>query len=302
MDNFVFKVYDIRSAGDDFSLFRGKHYSGTIKHNERIRFAGRTGGFDSIIEGDTNTTVGSFNPNPTLDFVIMNTPYSGQPYNAKDKHIWIIDAENNPSMVVDGTFDIAGRGIVATGIVASGVINVGSKMQIIAPDGIRRKVQVSGIERFSQLVDTANVGDAVGVLLSGIKNRHEIPEGSLLCSESSTTISDQTPSNNMEAAFNVADTFYIEGHGVIVDGTTLTSKISLGEHLQYNDISGKRRNVQVKSIVKGEQFCDSAHCGEYVGILLQGIKDVNEISIGTQLYIAKHPSDYIEDRMMISKK
>ncbi len=41
MDNFVFKVYDIRSVGDEISLFLGKHYSGTVKQNEIIRFAGR---------------------------------------------------------------------------------------------------------------------------------------------------------------------------------------------------------------------------------------------------------------------
>ena len=68
------------------SLFRGKHYSGTVKQNEKIRFAGRAGGFDSLIEGITETSIGSFNPSPMLDCIVMDILYSGDPYNARDKH------------------------------------------------------------------------------------------------------------------------------------------------------------------------------------------------------------------------
>ena len=80
-------MYDIRSAGDEFSLFRGKHYSGTVKQNEKIRFAGRAGGLESLIEGVTNTSIGSFNPSPILDCIVVDTPYSGELYDAKDKHM-----------------------------------------------------------------------------------------------------------------------------------------------------------------------------------------------------------------------
>ena len=165
MDNFVFKVYDIRSAGDEFSLFRGKHYSGTVKQNEKIRFASRAGGFDSLIEGVTETSIGSFNPSPLLDCIVIDSPYSGEPYDAKDKHMWIIDAENNPSMVVEDTFNISGRGIVVTGVIASGTIKVGDEMTIVTPEGIVKSVVITGIEQFRKLLDIANEGDNVGVLL-----------------------------------------------------------------------------------------------------------------------------------------
>ena len=186
MDNFVFKVYDIRSEGDEFSLFRGKHYSGTVKQNEKIRFAGRAGGFDSLIEGVTETSIGSFNPSPMLDCIVMDIPYSGEPYNARDKHMWIIDAENNPSMVPQDAFNISGRGVLVTGVIASGTIKVGDEMAIVTPDGIVKSVVITGIEDLEKLLDIANEGDDVGVLLGGIKDKAEIPIGSLLCGKLTT--------------------------------------------------------------------------------------------------------------------
>ena len=287
MDNFVFKVYDIRSAGDEFSLFRGKHYSGTVKQNEKIRFAGRAGGFDNLIEGVTETSIGSFNPSPILDCIVMDTPYSGEPYDAKDKHMWIIDAENNPSMVVEDTFNISGRGIVVTGVIASGTIKVGDEMAIVTPDGIVKSVVVTGIEYFQKLLDIANEGDNVGVLLRGIKDKSEIPIGSLLCGKL-TMPKPETSMVNKDTALIVNDIFDITGHGIVVTGKVLSDHMRTGDIMQFAQGNGVIRNVVVSGIERNRQLCNEAKYGDIVGVFLKGLRDKNEISIGTQLRIKEH--------------
>ena len=284
MDNFVFKVYDIRSAGDEFSLFRGKHYSGTVKQNEKIRFAGRAGGFDSLIEGVTETSIGSFNPSPILDCIVMDTPYSGEPYDAKDKHMWIIDAENNPSMVVEDAFNISGRGIVITGVIASGTIKVGDEMAIITPDGIVKSVVITGIEQFRKLLDIANEGDTVGVLLRGIKDKAEIPVGSLLCGKLNMP-KPETSMVNKDTALIVNDIFDITGRGIVVTGKVLSDHMRTGDIIQFVQGNGVTRNVVVSGIERNRQLCNEAKYGDIVGVFLKGLRNKSEISIGTQLRI-----------------
>lgn len=283
MDNFVFKVYDIRSAGDEFSLFRGKHYSGTVKQNEKIRFAGRAGGFDNLIEGVTETSIGSFNHSPILDCIVMDTPYSGEPYDAKDKHMWIIDAENNPSMVVEDTFNISGRGIVVTGVIASGTIKVGDEMAIVTPDGIVKSAVITGIEQSRKLLDIANEGDTVGVLLRGIKDKAEIPVGSLLCGKLNMP-KPETTMVNKETALIVNDIFDITGRGIVVTGKVLSDHMRTGDIMQFVQGNGVTRNVVVSGIEKNRQLCNEAKYGDIVGVFLKGLRK-NEISIGTQLRI-----------------
>ena len=282
MDNFVFKVYDIRSAGDEFSLFRGKHYSGTVKQNEKIRFAGRARGFDSLIEGVTETSIGSFNPSPILDCIVMDTPYSGEPYDAKDKHMWIIDAGNNPSMVVEDTFNISGRGVVVTGVIASGTIKVGDEMAIITPDGFVKSVVITGIEHFRKLLDIANEGDNVGVLLRGIKDKAEIPVGSLLCGKLTKP---ETSMVKKDTALIVNDIFDITGRGIVVTGKVLSDHMRTGDIMQFVQGNGVTRNVVISGIERNRQLCNEAKYGDIVGVFLKGLRNKSEISIGTQLRI-----------------
>lgn len=284
MDNFVFKVYDIRSAGDEFSLFRGKHYSGTLKQSEKIRFAGRAGGFESLIEGVTETSIGSFNPSPILDSIVVDNPYSGEPYDAKDKHMWIIDAENNPSMVVVETFNISGRGIVVTGVIASGTIKVGDEMTIVTPDGFVKSVVITGIESFRKLLDIANEGDKVGVLLRGVKDKAEIPIGSLLCGKLNMP-KPETSMVNKDTALIVNDIFDITGRGIVVTGKVLSDHMRTGDIMQFTQVNGVNRSVVVSGIERNRQLCNEVKYGDIVGVLLKGLRNKNEISIGTQLRI-----------------
>lgn len=70
-------------------------------------------------------------------------------------------------MPVEDVFSITGRGTVATGRVERGVVNQGEEVAII---GIKdtQKTVVTGVEMFRKLLDTAEAGDNVGLLLRGI--------------------------------------------------------------------------------------------------------------------------------------
>ncbi len=88
-------------------------------------------------------------------------------------------------MAIEDVFTITGRGTVATGRVERGVCRVNDEVEII---GIRetQKTVVTGVEMFRKLLDEAEAGDNVGLLLRGIK-REEIERGQVLCKPGSVT-------------------------------------------------------------------------------------------------------------------
>ncbi len=71
-------------------------------------------------------------------------------------------------MPVEDVFSITGRGTVATGRVERGRIKVGDKIERV---GIRESVEttVTGVEMFRKLLDSAEAGDNVGLLLRGME-------------------------------------------------------------------------------------------------------------------------------------
>ncbi len=82
-------------------------------------------------------------------------------------------------MPVEGVFTITGRGTVATGRVERGQIKVSDEVEIIGLTDERRKVVVTGVEMFHKLLDYAEAGDNIGVLLRGVQ-REEIERGQVL--------------------------------------------------------------------------------------------------------------------------
>ena len=82
-------------------------------------------------------------------------------------------------MPIEDVFTITGRGTVATGRVERGVCHVNDEVEIV---GIRptQKTVVTGVEMFRKLLDEAEAGDNVGLLLRGIK-REEIERGQVVC-------------------------------------------------------------------------------------------------------------------------
>ncbi len=81
-------------------------------------------------------------------------------------------------MPVEDVFSISGRGTVATGRVERGVVKMGDEVEIV---GINEtsKTTVTGIEMFRKLLDSAEAGDNIGVLLRGVK-KTDIERGQVL--------------------------------------------------------------------------------------------------------------------------
>ena len=89
-------------------------------------------------------------------------------------------------MPIEDVFTITGRGTVVTGKVERGTVKVNETVEIV---GIKEKSQtttVTGIEMFRKLLDTAEAGENVGLLLRGTK-REDVERGQVVCKPSSIT-------------------------------------------------------------------------------------------------------------------
>ena len=82
-------------------------------------------------------------------------------------------------MPVEDIFSITGRGTVATGKVDRGVVKVQDEVEIVGLTDESRKVVVTGVEMFRKMLDQAQAGDNIGVLLRGVQ-RDEIERGQVL--------------------------------------------------------------------------------------------------------------------------
>ena len=82
-------------------------------------------------------------------------------------------------MPVEDVFTITGRGTVATGRVERGTLHMSDEVEIIGIKEETQKSVVTGIEMFRKLLDEAQAGDNIGVLLRGI-NRTDIERGQVL--------------------------------------------------------------------------------------------------------------------------
>ncbi|MEY3908200.1 MAG: hypothetical protein RLZZ90_107 [Actinomycetota bacterium] len=95
------------------------------------------------------------------------------------------DTEKAFLMPVEDVFTITGRGTVLTGKVERGSVKVNDEVEIV---GIRekQKTTVTGIEMFRKLLDYAEAGENVGILIRGIK-REEVERGQVVCKPGSIT-------------------------------------------------------------------------------------------------------------------
>ncbi|MDL2318847.1 elongation factor Tu, partial [Eubacteriales bacterium OttesenSCG-928-A19] len=82
-------------------------------------------------------------------------------------------------MPVEDVFSITGRGTVATGRVERGIVKVSDTVELVGLMDESRKVVVTGVEMFRKLLDQAEAGDNIGLLLRGVQ-RTEIERGQVL--------------------------------------------------------------------------------------------------------------------------
>ena len=81
---------------------------------------------------------------------------------------------------VEDVFSISGRGTVATGRVERGTVKMNDQVEIVGLTDESRTTVITGIEMFHKLMDSAEAGDNVGLLLRGV-NKTDIERGQVLC-------------------------------------------------------------------------------------------------------------------------
>ena len=82
-------------------------------------------------------------------------------------------------MPVEDVFSITGRGTVATGRVERGIVKVSDEVEMVGLKNESSKTVVTGVEMFRKLLDQAEAGDNIGVLLRGVQ-RTDIERGQVL--------------------------------------------------------------------------------------------------------------------------
>ena len=87
---------------------------------------------------------------------------------------------------VEDVFSITGRGTVATGRVERGLIKVGDAVEIVGLSDRPKKTVATGVEMFRKLLDQAEAGDNVGILLRGV-DKKEIKRGQVIAAPGSIT-------------------------------------------------------------------------------------------------------------------
>ncbi|MCH7951673.1 elongation factor Tu [Patescibacteria group bacterium] len=95
------------------------------------------------------------------------------------------DMEKPFLMPIEDVFSIKGRGTVVTGRVERGKIAVNDELEIV---GIRdtKKTVVTGVEMFRKILDEAQAGDNVGILLRGVE-KEEVERGQVLAKPGTAT-------------------------------------------------------------------------------------------------------------------
>jgi elongation factor Tu len=89
-------------------------------------------------------------------------------------------------MPIEDVFSITGRGTVVTGRVERGKIKTGDEVEIVGLREDIRKTVVTGVEMFRKILDEAQAGDNVGLLLRGI-GKDEVERGEVISLPGSIT-------------------------------------------------------------------------------------------------------------------
>eukprot|EP00026_Physarum_polycephalum_P007500 Phypoly_transcript_07562.p1 GENE.Phypoly_transcript_07562~~Phypoly_transcript_07562.p1 ORF type:complete len:245 (+),score=53.25 Phypoly_transcript_07562:694-1428(+) len=113
---------------------------------------------------------------------------------AIEKLIWTLDNKipqpkrpiDKPFLMpIEDIFAITGRGTVVTGRLEQGTLKVGEQIQVVGSKPIA-SIGVTGIEMFNKVLDYAEAGENVGVLLRNIK-RTDVTRGDVICKPNSVS-------------------------------------------------------------------------------------------------------------------
>ncbi|MCD6156064.1 MAG: elongation factor Tu [Candidatus Atribacteria bacterium] len=153
-------------------------------------------------------------------------------------------------MPIEDVFSITGRGTVVTGRVERGVLRLGDQVEIVGLSHEIKKTVVTGIEMFRKVLDEAQAGDNIGVLLRGIE-KNEVERGQVLAVPGSIT-----PHTHFKAEVYVLTKEEGGRHTPFFNGyrpqfyfrtTDVTGEIKLPEGVEMV-MPGDNANLEVKLI------------------------------------------------------
>src|SRR5438046_102843 len=121
-----------------------------------------------------------------MDGAILVVDASEGPMPQTKEHVLLAREVDKPFlMCIEDVFNIEGRGTVVTGRVERGQLKRMDNVEIVGLKETRQTV-ATDIEMFRKLLDSANAGDNVGVLLRGTK-KEEVERGMVLAKPGSIT-------------------------------------------------------------------------------------------------------------------
>jgi elongation factor Tu len=135
-----------------------------------------------IIKGSALNAMNSGDPNnesckPIIDLIKAVDDFVPQPKR---------DLEKPFLMAVEDVFTIEGRGTVGTGRVERGKLKLNDEIEIVGLRPEPRKTVVTGIEMFRKLLEEAQAGDNVGLLLRGV-DKKDLERGMVIAAPKSIT-------------------------------------------------------------------------------------------------------------------
>lgn len=181
------------------------------------------------------------------------------------------DSNTKFLMAVEMVFPIAGCGMAAAGCVKGATVRLGKGVAVVDANGTRRDAVVAGIELVQKQVDRADPGDAVGILLEGLK-QEEIADGDRLLPADSQT----------GFQMDVAGTFCVEGRGMAATGWMQDGSVHLNDTVKIACADGTQRTANVMGIELYHALVDHADAEDLVVLLLTGI-EADEIAPGDQV-------------------
>ena len=113
---------------------------------------------------------------PILDLVNALDTYIPEP---------VRDTAKPFLLAIEDIFSIEGRGTVVTGRIERGIVKVNDEVEIV---GIRptAKTVITGVEMFNKMMNDAQAGDNVGLLIRGMK-KEDVERGQVLAKSGSVT-------------------------------------------------------------------------------------------------------------------
>lgn len=90
-------------------------------------------------------------------------------------------------MSIEGTYNIEGRGAVATGTIEYGRCKIGDEIEFVGYTATGTKATITGIETFNKTLEYGEAGDNVGVLIRGF-TREQLYRGLILAKPKTLTV------------------------------------------------------------------------------------------------------------------